>query len=56
MYLSIFDALLMFVTMVILNVVHPYGVGRLRRCHIDHDLTRFPDEQTAKLYEVYPGA
>jgi hypothetical protein len=54
-YLCIFGALLIFVTMVIYNLVHPHEIGRLQHSHIDYDMVRFPDEQAAKPYEMYPG-
>ncbi|KAK1142202.1 hypothetical protein N8T08_008128 [Aspergillus melleus] len=54
MYLYIFDALLMFVTMVVYNVIHPHEIGRLLPGSTDYDMTLFPHEQATK-YAAYPG-
>ncbi|OJJ65905.1 hypothetical protein ASPBRDRAFT_139120 [Aspergillus brasiliensis CBS 101740] len=50
MFLYVFDALLMFITMVIFNVVHPQEIGLLLRYPSDYDMTNFPDEQASKDY------
>ncbi|OJJ01776.1 hypothetical protein ASPVEDRAFT_52651 [Aspergillus versicolor CBS 583.65] len=55
-YLYIFDALLIFVTMVIFNVIHPHEIGQLLRNHTDNDMAPFPDQEAIKPYGVYPGA
>ncbi|KAL3469514.1 RTA1 like protein-domain-containing protein [Aspergillus californicus] len=39
MYLYIFDSLLMFLTMVVLNVVHPQEIGELLRRPIGYEMT-----------------
>ncbi|KAE8390153.1 hypothetical protein ETB97_009057 [Aspergillus alliaceus] len=53
-YIYIFDALLMFTTMVIFNVIHPQEIGQLLGHVLDHELTPLPD--ATKLYRGYPGA
>lgn len=56
-YLYIFDALLMFITMVFYNVIHPHEVGRLLSGCTDYDMTRFQEEEEAtKLQGAYAGA
>ncbi|KAG2019406.1 hypothetical protein GB937_004948 [Aspergillus fischeri] len=50
-YLYIFDAVLMFITMVTFNVVHPCEVGRLLRCTFDYELTHRPAACANKPYE-----
>ena len=56
-YLYIFDALLMLITMVIYNVVHPHEIGRLLSGRTDYDMTRFQEEEEAtKLRGAYAGA
>jgi hypothetical protein len=42
-YVYIFDALLMFVTMTIFNIVHPQDVGKLLRRASDYELTCVPE-------------
>jgi hypothetical protein len=39
-YLYIFDAVLMFITMVTFNVVHPCEISQLLRRAADYELTR----------------
>ncbi|KAL2828575.1 RTA1 domain protein [Aspergillus pseudoustus] len=53
LYLYIFDSLLMFLTMVVFNVVHPQKIGRLLRHPIEYEMT---DELVSKPYRGYPGA
>ncbi|KAL4768683.1 RTA1 like protein-domain-containing protein [Aspergillus nidulans var. acristatus] len=53
LYLYIFDSLLMFLTMVIFNVVHPQEIGQLLRRPTGYEMT---DEQVSKFYRGYPGA
>ncbi|KAL4893329.1 RTA1 like protein-domain-containing protein [Aspergillus ambiguus] len=53
-YLYVFDALLMFVTMIIFNVVHPQEIGQLLGYASNHELTRTPDAYAIKTYEEYP--
>jgi hypothetical protein len=50
-YLYIFDAVLMFITMVTFNVVHPCEVGRLLRGTFDYELTHTPAACVNKPYE-----
>lgn len=50
-YLYIFDALLMFITMVTFNVVHPCEVGRLLRSTVNYELTHRPETCANKPYE-----
>jgi hypothetical protein len=50
-FLYVFDALLMFITMVVFNIVHPQEVGRLLRRPSDYELTRVPDAHATKPYE-----
>ncbi|KAH1306497.1 hypothetical protein KXX11_007471 [Aspergillus fumigatus] len=49
-YLYIFDALLMFITMVTFNVVHPCEVGRLLRSTVNYELTHRPQTCANKPY------
>lgn len=53
MYLYVFDALLMFMVMVIFNIIHPQEIGRLLRSAPDHEMSRLQDEQPPKPYERY---
>ncbi|KAE8391655.1 RTA1 like protein-domain-containing protein [Aspergillus alliaceus] len=55
-YLYIFDALLMFMTMAIFNIVHPQEIGRLLCFSTDYEMTRLQDEQAAMPYQGYAGA
>ncbi|KAL4761375.1 RTA1 domain-containing protein [Aspergillus foveolatus] len=50
-FLYVFDALLMLITMVVFNIVHPQEVGRLLRRPSDYELTRVPDAYATKPYE-----
>lgn len=52
-FLYVFDALLMFITMVIFNVIHPHEIGQLLRQPNDYDMTSFSEEQTPKPYQGY---
>jgi hypothetical protein len=53
LYLYIFDSLLMFLTMVTFNVVHPQEIGQLLHRPTRYEMT---DEQVQKFYRGYPGA
>ncbi|KAB8229658.1 RTA1 like protein-domain-containing protein [Aspergillus alliaceus] len=55
-YLYIFDALLMFMTMAIFNIVYPQEIGRLLYFSTDYEMTRLQDEQAAMPYQGYAGA
>ncbi|KAL5362926.1 RTA1 like protein-domain-containing protein [Aspergillus floccosus] len=56
-FLYIFDALLMFITMVVFNIVHPQEVGRHLKRPSDYELTHVPDAYASKPYEgsLAPG-
>ena len=52
-YIYVFDALLMFITMVTFNVVHPQENGHLLGCYVsDCELAPLPD---ATKLRGYPG-
>lgn len=50
-YLYVFDALLMCITMVVFNIVHPQEVGRHLKRPSDYELTQAPDPCASKPYE-----
>ncbi|KAL6236540.1 hypothetical protein BDW75DRAFT_239194 [Aspergillus navahoensis] len=54
-YLYIFDALLMFVAMVIFNVVHPQEIGQLLLRPTDYEMAGLSAEHATKSYGGYPG-
>ncbi|KAL5050875.1 hypothetical protein BDW71DRAFT_171804 [Aspergillus fruticulosus] len=53
LYLYIFDSLLMFLTMVVFNVVHPQEIGQILRRPIEYEMT---DEQVSTSYRGYANA
>lgn len=50
-FLYVFDALLMFITMVIFNIVHPQEVERHLKRPSDYELTHVPHTYASKPYE-----
>ncbi|GKZ86634.1 hypothetical protein AnigIFM56816_002045 [Aspergillus niger] len=50
-FLYIFDALLMFITMIIFNAVHPQEIGQLLRHPNDYSMATLPEEQAPNPYQ-----
>ncbi|CAI7567830.1 unnamed protein product [Penicillium pancosmium] len=51
-FLYIFDAVLMFITMMVFNLIHPHEIGALLRQAPDYKLSSFPNDGLVNTYSA----